>query len=438
MRKDICILIVTMIWFGCTSAEIGSEQDFTAISVTYPETRSDTILEDYHGNLVPDPYRWLEDDNSEETVDWVSRQNKVSFGYLEQIPYRELLQKRMTEVWNYERYGTPFKRGSRFYFFKNDGLQNQSVLYQQESLDAATSIVLDPNTFSEDGTVSLSGISFNKEGNLLAYQISRGGSDWQTIFVKDLRTGDLFSDSVQWVKFSSMSWYNDGFFYSRFPEPNDDDVLSGSNEFHKLYYHKLGTPQAEDLLIMDDISNPQRNFYGGTTEDERFLSISVVESTSGNALFVKDLSGADASFKQIVERFDHDFDVIDNVGKMLYVMTNYKAPNGRLIAIPADDPDEDNWQEILPEEGSVLRSVQLVGNRLLAHYLIDAKSSVKVYDFKGAFIQDLKLPGIGTVGSFSGKKDDNLAFYTFSSFTIPSTIYKLDLISLDSEMYKEP
>ncbi|MDH3245894.1 MAG: prolyl oligopeptidase family serine peptidase, partial [Saprospiraceae bacterium] len=437
MRTYFWLVSLLCLMFSCTENDAGSQQELPAIEVNYPDTRTDSTVDEYHGTVVADPYRWLEDDNSEETKDWVNRQNEVTFSYLDQIPYRELVRKRLEEVWNYERYGTPFKRGDRYYFFKNDGLQNQSVLYGQESLDAPAHVILDPNTFSEDGTVSLASISFNKEGSLLAYQISRGGSDWRTIFVKNLESGNLLADSVQWVKFSGISWKDEGFFYSRFPEPTEDDRLSGSNSYHKVYYHKLGTNQEDDEVVIGDDKHPQRNFFSTTTDDEKFLTVSSSESTSGNALKIKNLDTGEG-FKNVVDRFDNDFDVIDNVEEDIYVMTNYKAPKGRLIAIPSQDPTEGKWREIIPEGSSVLRSVDLVGSRLLATYLIDAKSEVKVFDFEGIFQQDLELPAIGSVGGFSGKKGDSIAFYTFSSFTFPSTIFKLDLSTLVSEPFKVP
>ncbi|MCB0688968.1 MAG: S9 family peptidase, partial [Saprospiraceae bacterium] len=284
----------------------------------YPVTSRDSVMEEYHGQAIKDPYRWLEDDHSEKTKEWVQEENAVTNEYLSQIPFRNLIRNRLEQIWNYERYGTPFKKGGKYYYFKNDGLQNQSVLYQQESLHGPATIILDPNTFSTDGTVSLGSISFNQKGNLLAYTLSEGGSDWRKIYVKDLDTGALLDDQIEWVKFSGISWSGNGFYYGRFPTPSDSDKLSGQNQYHKLFYHEIGTTQESDILIVEDPSRPQRNFYAMTTEDEHYLCVSASESTSGNALFVEDLKQKGPRIT-LEKNFDSDLRVIDNVDNHLYI-----------------------------------------------------------------------------------------------------------------------
>lgn len=429
------LLILTVALSSCGSEE--ADSNINQMPINYPETFRDSVLENYHGRQIEDPYRWLEDDHAEDTKAWVKAQNEVTQDYLERIPYRKLIEQRLEQIWNYERYGTPFKRGGKYYYFKNDGLQNQSVLYMQETLDAPSRIVLDPNTFSPDGTVSLGSISFNKDGSKLAYSISEGGSDWQTIQVKDLVTGVVLSDKVEWVKFSGISWAGDGFYYSRFPRPAAGDRLSGQNSFHKLYYHRIGTDQSDDRLVIEDPDHPQRNFYAMTTEDERYLCISASESTSGNALYVEDL--VSGGTRTILEpSFSSDLQVIDNVGADLYILTNQDAPNWKLIKVEMDRPGKENWKTILAENKSVLSSVQLVGRKIFAEYLVDAKSVVYTYNYEGGYLGEVTLPAIGSVGTLSGQKNDSEAFYAFTNYTFPTTIYSLDAGSLESRIFKKP
>lgn len=431
---DFLILILLSL-FSC--GRTVPESNINKMPLEYPETFQDSVIDDYHGQQISDPYRWLEDDHAETTKAWVRAQNGVTQDYLSQIPYRKQIEERLEQIWNYERYGTPFKRAGKYYYFKNNGLQNQSVLYVQETMEGTADIVLDPNAFSEDGTVSLGNISFNKQGNMLAYSISEGGSDWRTIFVKDLDQGVLLEDKVQWVKFSGISWSGDGFYYSRFPIPSDDDKLSGQNKFHKIYYHKLGTDQASDRLVMEEPASPQRNFYAMTTEDERFLCISASESTSGNALYVHDLSEKNPSIT-LEASFESDLQVVDNVGNRLYILTNQEAPNWKLVAVDMENPEKENWQDILPEGKNVLSSVQLVGNKIFAEYLIDAKSVVRTFDYEGKFLNEVDLPAIGSVGNISGNKEDREAFYAFTNYTYPTTIFSLNTETLESSVFKKP
>jgi len=416
--------------------KIEKEETMMPTKIKYPITRKDdSVVDDYHGTSIADPYRWLEDDHSEETIDWVKRQNEVTFDYLHKIPGREGVIDRLTALWNYPKYSSPFKEGDKYYFFKNDGLQNQSALYAIEGLDGEPTLVLDPNKFSDDGTTSLGGMSFNKKGDLLGYAISEGGSDWRTIKVLDLKTGKTLKDEVNWAKFTGISWANDGFYYSRYPEPTGDGELSDKNEFHKLYYHKLGTDQSEDKLIYSDTANPQRNVYAGVSEDEQFLFMSGSEGTSGNSLRVKRIT--DKKMKTFYDKFDYDFNVIDNNENSILVLTNHDAPNKRIIAIDFDKPNMAGWKEIIPESKEPIRSVTIVGNKLFVGYLKNASSAVKVFDMHGKYLSDLELPGIGTASGISGKKEGNEGFYSFTSFTQPSTIYKLNTETMESEIFRK-
>ncbi len=430
-------MAIALILFSCAPKSDKSTMPMTE-AVSYPNTRMMDHVDDYHGHQVSDPYRWLEDDNSEETGQWVEEQNAVTNGYLTQIPYRDLIKNRLEQIWNYERFGSPFKRGDSYYFFRNDGLQNQSVLYRQQTLEAMPEIVLDPNGFSEDGTVALGAISFNREGTLLAYQTSEGGSDWRTIQVLDLKSGELLSDRIEWVKFSSIAWAQDGFYYSRFPEPSEEDELSGQNQYHRLCYHKLGNPQEEDIIVMQDPENPQSNFYGATSDDERYLFVSNSQSTSGNALYFSEVGRHD-DFKAVTDAYDHDFNVIEFFDNEIFILTNQGAPKGRLISLsPRSSAPEKNWKEVIPESEHVLQSVQLVGGKLFARYLVDAKSAIKVFSLQGNHLMDIELPGIGSVSSISGSPDDSEAFYSYSSYTYPTTIFSLNTETGKSQVFKSP
>jgi prolyl oligopeptidase len=437
MKRGLIFLTILSIWSCETNSNSRSltfpnviqKIDFKKIPVTYPDIKKDETIDDYHGTAIQDPYRWLEDDNSKETSDWVTNQNKVTFSYLDQIPYRKAIKNRLKDVWNFERFGTPFKEGGKYYYFKNDGLQNQAVLYEQETLDSPSKIALDPNSFSDDGTTSLGSLSFNKTGDLLAYQISEGGSDWRTIHVKDLNTGETLEDKVNWVKFSAISWFKDGFFYSRYPEPEEGKELSAKNEFHQVYFHKIGTDQAEDILTYSDRANPLQNVYTSTTQDERYLILSVVQSTSGNALYFKNLNKPNAEFIPIWQSFDNDFSVADNDGNNLLVMTNYQAEN----------PEEENWKIVIKEsKNDALQGIKIIGGKIIATYIHNASSKVQLHNLDGVYESDLKLPGIGTVGGFNGKKEDNQAFFSFTSFTRPTTVFSLDMPANKIAVFKAP
>ncbi|MFN0212634.1 MAG: prolyl oligopeptidase family serine peptidase [Saprospiraceae bacterium] len=414
--------------------------DFKQISVTYPATLKDTTVSDnYHGTQINDPYRWLEDDQSAETKEWVTRQNIVTNGYLSQIPFRDKVKSRLEQIFDYEKYGAPFKEGGKYYFFKNDGLQNQSVLYVQDNLNSQAEIVLDPNKFSADGTTSLGEMDFSKDGRYLAYSTSVGGSDWRTIVVKDLQTGEMLADEIKWVKFSGIAWQGNGFYYTRFPEPKKGDELKAANKLGAVYYHSLGKQQSEDQLVYSDKAHPDRSFGGGTTDDERFLLVSGWESTSGNALFVKDLNLKSDLFVPIASTYEKDFGVVDNIGDKLLILTNHSAPNQRLILVNPAKPEVANWETLVPEDpADVLQSAIICGGKIVCSYLHNASSSLRVFDLSGKAIQTVKLPEIGTVGSVSGKPGDPMAFFSFTSFLRPNTIYSLDMNTLEIKVFKAP
>ncbi|MFM2267826.1 MAG: hypothetical protein RL757_1267 [Bacteroidota bacterium] len=407
--------------------------------ITYPQTAQESASDNYHGTTIKDPYRWLENDNSDATKNWVKAQNAVTFGYLDKIPSRKKLRDRLTELWNYEKFSTPIKEGSNYYFFKNDGLQNQSVMYAQKDLSSTPTVFLDPNKLSTDGTVALGTIAFNAEGSLAAYQISEAGSDWQIIKVKDVKTGETLKDEVKWVKFSGIAWEGDGFYYSRYPEPDKGEALKGRSTYQKIYFHRVGTEQKEDVLIHENKENPNIGFGANTTTDERFVVLTSWESTSGNGLYIWDRkSPNDRGLVEVVGKIEKDYDLVDNEGDLILIKTNDGAPKSRIIAIDANNVAAKNWKEIIPESEDVLQSAQILGGKLICTYLHNASSAVKVFTLTGKFIADLELPDVGTVGGFSGKRNDQASFYSFSSFTRPTTVYSLDLNTLDSKVFKAP
>lgn len=401
----------------------------------YPETKKVDVVDDYFGTKVADPYRWLEDDNSEETAEWVSEQNKVTNDYLSKIPFRDKLKERFEKLYNYPKYTAPFRAGDKYYFFKNDGLQNQSVMYVKDELNGEAKVFLDPNKFSEDGTKSLSNISFSKDGKWFVYGVSSGGSDWDEFFVMNALTGEKLNDHLKWIKFSGIAWKEEGFYYSRYPEPTGSE-LSTKNQYSKVYFHKIGDDQSNDVVIYEDASKPDRGFSAGTTEDERFLIIYFSEGTHNNGLLVKDLSDPGSKFISIVDDLNNNYGVVDNLEDKLLVLTDYSASNYRLILVDPKNPARENWKDVIPETKNVLQSVQIFGEKLFATYMQDASHHVYVYNIDGKFESEIKLPSLGSVG-FSGRRDDNLAFYSFTSFTFPGTIFKLDVNSLKSELYQQ-
>ena len=405
--------------------------------IEYPDTKRVDVTDDYHGTVVADPYRWLENDTSAETEAWVKAQNAVTFAYLEKIPFRNQIKERLEKMWNYPKYGVTFKKGDRYFYFKNDGLQNQSVLYVQESLDSKPEVLLDPNTLSKDGTVALAAFDVSKDGKYLAYAIARAGSDWNEIFVLEIETGKQLSDHLEWIKFSGISWQGDGFYYSRYDKPKGSE-LSGKNEFHKVYFHRIGTPQEKDVLIYENKKEPLRNYSADVTDDEKFLIIYETESTSGNALYFKDLTKHNTGFITLVDDFENDFMVVDDYHGKLLVRTNRDAPKYRLLLIDPEKPQPKHWKTLLPEKEEVLEGVTLTGGKMVAEYMKDAASVAYIYNMDGHKVAGLNLPGIGTMAGFNGNKDDSIAFYGFTSFTFPLTVYKYDISKNESTVYRAP
>lgn len=427
MKKNFVLILTLLgIMFSCQKP------------IDYPETRKGDVIDDYFGTQVADPYRWLEDDRSEETAEWVKQQNDVTFSLLEAIPFREKIKNRLTEIWNYPRTSAPFKAGGKYFFSKNDGLQNQSVFYMQETLDSEPILFLDPNTLSDDGTISLTNFSISNDGKYLGYGISRGGSDWREFYIKEIETGEVLEDHIQWVKFSGISWYKDGFFYNRYPTPKKGDELKGENTNSKLFYHKVGTSQDQDQLVYEEPTNPERSFGAMVTEDEKYLIISVTESTSGNALYFKKLDKDNAPIIKVITSFDKDYSVIDHIDGKLLIITNDGAPKYQLMQLDTSNPTRDNWTSLIAEDTkNVLESIKLTGGKIFANYQKDAHSVIKTYSLEGEFLYDVEMPSIGTVGGFNGKLDDNETFYTFSSYTYPSVVYKYDTETNKSSLYSK-
>lgn len=406
----------------------------------YPQTRTVDQVDDYHGTKVADPYRWLEDPDAADTKAWVEAQNKVTFDYLKQIPQRETIKARLTKLWNFERYGTPFKEGGRYFYYKNDGLQNQSVLYTLEHLDAPAKVLLDPNKLSTDGTVALSGLSISPDGKLMAYSISRSGSDWQEWRVRDIATGVDLPDAIQWSKFSGADWTKDGqgFFYSRYDAPKGD-AIKEVNYFQKLYYHRLGTSQAEDTLVYDRPDHKEWGFGGHVTEDGRYLLVSITQGTENkNRVYYKDLKTPTAKVLPLLDDFDASYTFIDNDGPVFWFHTTQAAPRGRVIAIDTRKPERANWHELIPQSADNLEGVSLVHDRFIASYLKDAKSAVRIYDLQGKFEREVDLPGIGSADGFGGKRKDTETFYSFMGYTTPTTLYRYDVATGKSTLYRKP
>ncbi|GJM32776.1 MAG: prolyl endopeptidase [Saprospiraceae bacterium] len=438
LAKFFSLCFVLFFITGCLP-DLGNNGDdfFESIKIVYPESFPDTNrVDEYHGVKVKDPYRWLEEDGPQ-TRKWIGAEQSITNQYLAKIPYREKLKKRLTELWNYERMGIPIKRGKYYYTFRNNGLQNQDVLFRSAKLYDEPEQVFNPNLLSPDGTTAVGYTKFSKDGSLAALQISDGGSDWQSIYLLDTDSGRLMEDTLRWVKFSEVAWHRDGFFYSRYPQPVGNELMS-VNEFHQLYYHRVGTNQAEDELIFADRAHPRRNVRATTSNDERFLILSITESTSGNALYFQDLEDSNASFTPIVESFESDFVFVGNNGSNLLFLTNHKAPNWRLIQVTTRRPDERFWEEIIPESEDILKEVTFAGGKMLAHYLHNAASQVTIFDMQGKALERQTLPGIGTITGFSGAPDSEEAFFGFTSFLQPEEIFLLDLTNYKTELFKKP
>ncbi|WP_345956004.1 prolyl oligopeptidase family serine peptidase [Mucilaginibacter sp. PAMB04168] len=402
----------------------------------YPQTKKGTVTDTYFDTTVPDPYRWLEDDQASDTKAWVVEQNKVTQGYLSQIPYREAIRKRLEMLWNYEKYSAPFKEGNYTYFYKNDGLQSQSVLYRQTE-GGQPEVFLDPNKFSKDGTTSLAGISFTTDGSLAAYQLSTGGSDWTNAVVIKASDKSVVGDMLKDIKFSGIAWKgNEGFYYSSYDKPKEGSQLSGMTQYHKLYYHKVGTPQSADKLIFGGEQTPRRYIGAYLTEDERFLVITAANSTTGNELYIQDLSKANSPIVNVVNNMDNVHHVVDNAGDKLYIHTNLYAPTYKLVTVDAANPQTSNWKDLIPKSKNVLE-VSTAGGKLFAHYLKDATTLIQQYDMNGKLEHTVALPSVGTASGLSAKKGEKDIYYTFTSYTYPSTIFKYNLATGKSDVYKK-
>ena len=427
MNRSIILIALLILSVSCKNMDNNK--------IRYPETKKIAFADTIFGTVVADPYRWLEDDMSEETAEWVKEQNAVTFGYLEKIPYRTEINERLKRMWNYEKYGLPHREGNFIYFSKNDGLQNQFLIYRQKER-GDPEVFLDPNNFSADGTSSLGEMGFSKDGSKMAYSISEGGSDWRKIIVLDAVTKDLIGDTLVDVKFSDIAWQgNEGFFYSGYDRPKGSE-LSAMTDHHKLFYHKPGTKQAEDKVVFGE--DVKRRYVGGyVTEDGRYLIVTASVSTTGNELYIKDLRRKSDDFKAVVTNFDNNHYVVDNAGSRLFIYTNLNAPNGRVVTADAEKPEVENWIDFIPETENVL-SVSTCSGYLFANYLKDAISYVIQYDGSGKVVREIKLPGIGSASGFSGKKDDKEVYYSFTNYTIPSAIYSIDPEGGETAVYKKP
>jgi len=423
-------LLITLVWL-IPVALFGQ--------LKYPDTKKENIVDDYNGVKVEDPYRWLEDDNSEQTKAWVQEENKVTFDYLSKIPYRDKIKKRIEEMWNYPKYGAPFQKEDHYYFQKNDGLQNQSVWFTQKGLTGKPEVFIDPNKLSDDGTVSLGGINFSLHGKYAAYTIQKSGSDWQEGYVMDVATKKLLSDKLTWLKFTGFSWKGDeGFYYSRFPAPTGEDQLKGKNTNQQVYYHKVGTEQSEDKLMYEDKDHPLRSAGVGLTEDERFLILGTSEGTSGGEVWTWDTKDpSQTKFSLLIPGFATDPNVIDNAGDKLLVQTNDGAPNFKVVLIDPKDPGRENWKVIIPEQKEALQTVSTGGGYLFASYLKDASTKVYQYTYDGKLVREIKLPGIGTAGGFGTERKHDHFFYTYTSFNYPPTIFKYDIKTGQSTLFRK-
>lgn len=399
----------------------------TVAQLKYPSTKKVDQSDDYFGVSVSDPYRWLEDDNSNETKAWVDEQNKVTFAYLAQVPYRQKIKNRLTQIWNFEKQSA-YNHKSGYYFFSyNNGLQNQSVIYYKKSLADEKKVLLDPNAIAADGLTSLSGWEISHDGKYLCYGLSKAGSDWVEIRVKEMETGKDLNDKIEWVKFSGMSWEKDGFYYSRYDAPGEGKALTQSNLFHKVYYHKVGTPQSADKLIYEDKEHGERNFNAFVTDDENFLIISGSESTSGNNVIIKDLKKAGSGFVTIVSGFENEFNFVDNIGNDLYFLVTNNAPKQKLIKINPDTPEETKWVTVIPEGKDLLEAVYFCGDKIISKYLVDVSSKLFIHDRNGKMEKEFPAPKLSKVEDFHCNMKESTAYYSVNTFTAPATVYSFDL-----------
>ena len=432
MRTNVYTVLVLMAMTGAVATQ----------GLQYPNTRTVDHVDVYHGTKVADPYRWLEDDTSAETAAWVEAENKVTFAYLEKIPFRKQLFTRLQTLYNYAKYSAPSRKGDFFFFRKNDGLQNQSVLYIQKGLEGKPEVLIDPNTWSPDGTVQLGAFAPSKDGKLAAYAVSRSGSDWQELNVMDLSTRKLLSDKIEWVKVSGIAWRGNGFYYSRYPQPAKGKELSSANENHLVYYHRIGTPQAQDELVYEDAKNPQRFHTVQTTEDERFAILDISDrgtGKQGNAVMVLDLSRPGAKFTPLIPNITDDtYGVLENVRGELVVFTDNNAPNGRVVRIDPANPAPASWKVLIDQKNEPIDTVQMAGGKIIVTYMKDVASKANVHNLEGAFENEIALPGLGAASGFGGNMDDKFIFYTYQSFTYPSSIFRYDIAARKSALFRAP
>ena len=428
-------MIILSVFAAC-----GSDEKNEEAKLQYPATRKVDVVDTYFGTKIADPYRWLEDDRSAETGEWVKTQNQVTYDYLSKIPFRNKIKERLTKIWNFEKRSTPFKKGSYYFFYKNDGIQNQSVLYVQSGLSGTPKVLLDPNELAADGTVSLDQLSISKDAKYLAYSINRAGSDWSEICVMEIESGKKLADEIKWVKFSDIAWKNDGFYYSAYEAPKEGgSELSTINEFHKIFYHTVGQAQIKDVLVYEDKKNPLLNFSARTTEDQRILLLFGSESTSGTTLAVKELDKANAKFIRLVDNFENNYSVIHSEGNKLFVVTDKGAPKYQLLEIDIHSkPAYENWKKIIPEANDLLENVAVCNKKFVAKYLKDVTSRLYIYDMKGKQENEIKLPGICKVDAFDSDKDDSLAFFSFNTFTAPPIIYKYNIVNSTMDIWFKP
>ncbi len=444
----ILALAATTLLSGCNDSAQDTESAPNLVrnqinmdELTYPASKTGDQVDDYHGTSVADPYRWLEDADSEETHAWVKAQNKVTFGFLENIPQRATYQERLTEIWNYARYGTPFKKGGRTFYFKNDGLQNQSVLYVQDTPDGQPRVLIDPNTLSEDGTVALGDVSLSDDGKFMAWSTSESGSDWRTWYIRDIDTGKDLDDKVMWSKFSGAAWNHDGtgFYYSRYETPADGETFEGSNYFQKLYFHRRGTDQSQDELVYERPDQKEWGFTGSVSEDGRFLIISIWQGTShNNRLYYLDLQTDGAEVVTMLDDYDASYNFLHNEGGLFYFKTNLNAPKDRIIAIDIDHPHRENWKNIVAESDDPIDGISVLNNSLIVTYMHDVVNVVKVFDFEGNETGTIKMPGLGSCGGFGGKSYDSETYYVFNSYLNPSEIYHHDMKTGKSTLFRKP
>ena len=435
MKKLTLLVMGTITLFGCNQQPKQPERYSVK---AYPETRKDTtVVDDYFGTKVADPYRWLENDTSAETADWVKAQTEVTNDYLSHIPFRNALKDRLTEFVKYERYSMPSKKHGRYIYSKNDGLQNQSVIYMQETLDGEPTVLLDPNKLSDDGTVSLGGISFSNDGKYMAYTIQRSGSDWVEIYVKDMNTLELLPDHIEWAKFTGASWYKDGFFYAAYDRPEVGKEFSNVNENHKIYYHKLGTPQEKDELFYSNPAQPRYFHQVDLTEDEHYMFLFESGQGAGSTLWIRDMQDPNGKFVQIADDMDYQYGPIDVIDDMLYIFTNYNAPKGRICRVSAKAPQMENWVDVIPEGENVIAGISLANGKMIVTYDKDAANHAYVYTMDGEQLHEIALPTYGSVG-FSSEYKEPEVFYAFTSFVFPTTIYQYNIDDNTSSVFRAP